>query len=305
MLTRCKKYSILLILGFIACNNKEMREKKIAVQEAQLFTESFGDMENPAILLMGGATVSMLFWDEEFCQRLSDQGYFVIRYDNRDVGESTWYPPGPPPYDLEDLVDDAVAILDGYDLEKAHFIGMSLGALLAQISAVKYPQRVESIGLIGTGPFGPSDPGIPEMDTRILDFQANAGAVDWSDEDSVVTYMLEGAELISGSKGFDDKRGEKLIREEFRRAGNYRSMYNHALLQGGEEFYGRLEEINQPVLIMHGTDDRIWHFRHAEVLHREMKHSTLVPLVDTGHELHHEDWDIMIREISQHIRSGE
>lgn len=302
MQTRIMKFSVILILSLNSCNNKENRENTIVSGEAKIFTESFGDTENPAILLLGGATVSMLFYDEEFCQRLADKGYFVIRYDNRDVGKSTWYPPGPPPYDLNDMVDDGIAILDGYKLQNAHFVGVSLGGLLAQMAALKAPERVKSLTLIGSGPFGQSDSNIPAMDKRVLDFQAKAGTINWAVEDSVVKYLLESAKLMSGSKEFDRKRGEKFIRQEFRRAGNYISRFNHASLQGGEEFYDRLNEISQPVLIIHGTEDRIWHYKHTEVLKRELKKSKLVTLKGTGHELHFEDWNTIIMEISNHVK---
>src|SRR5690554_767841 len=75
-------------------NNTEMEEKIIKTNNIELCTESFGNKDNPAILLIAGATVSMLYWDEEFCQRLADKGFYVIRYDNRDVGKSTYYETG-------------------------------------------------------------------------------------------------------------------------------------------------------------------------------------------------------------------
>lgn len=279
-----------------------MGEKIVTHKEVKLYTENFGDKNKPAILLIAGATVSMLYWDEEFCQRLADKGFYIIRYDNRDVGKSTDYEPGSTPYDLIDLVDDAVAILDAYQIEKAHFAGMSLGGLISQIAALKYPDSVQSLILISTGPWGDSDPTIPEMDKRILDFHSKAGKVNWTDENAVVDYMLKGAELMSGKKPYDKIRGDKLIRSEFQRANNYISMFNHASLQGGEEYYGRLNEIEQPTLIIHGTDDLIWHFNHTKVMLKEIKNSKQIMLEGTGHELHYDDWDTIIKEITNHCR---
>ena len=74
-----------------------------------------------------------------------------------------------------------------------------------------------------------------------------------TNEDSVVNYLIQGAELMSGKKQFDKQRSEKLIRAEFNRANNYISMFNHAALQGGEEYWNRLNEIKQPTLIIHGN----------------------------------------------------
>ncbi|MFC2188247.1 macrolide hydrolase EstT [Fulvivirgaceae bacterium LMO-SS25] len=278
-----------------------MKRKIIKANDIELYTESFGNEKNPAILLVAGATVSMLFWDAEFCSRLAEKGFFVIRYDNRDVGKSTFYEPGTTPYNIVDLTNDAISILDGYNIEKCHFVGLSLGGLISQIAAIKYPSRVESLILMSTGPWGDSDPTIPEMDTRILDFHGKASTVDWTNEDSVVNYLIQGAELMCGRKKFDKQRSENLIRAEFNRANNYISMFNHAALGGGEDYWNRLSEIKQPALIIHGTDDKIWHYKNAGVLLDKIKGSNLITLEGTGHELHFEDWAIIIEGIEKHI----
>jgi len=178
-------------------------------------------------------------------------------------------------------------------------VGMSLGGLIAQIAAIKYSGRVKTLTLISTGPWGDSDPTIPEMDTRILDFHSKSGTVDWADQDNVVEYMIEGASLMTGKKSYDKKRYEKFIRVEFERANNYLSMFNHAGIQGGEEYYNRLNEIIQPTLIIHGTEDLIWHFKNTNVLLNNIRRSKLIELGGTGHELHFEDWDTIIEGITQ------
>jgi len=294
-------------LALNSCVNRktEMKEKVINSNNIQLYAESFGNENNPAILLIAGATVSMLYWDAEFCQKLAEKGFFVIRYDNRDVGKSTFYEQGKATYDIVDLTNDAFSILDGYNIEKCHFVGMSLGGLITQIASIKFPKRVKSLTLVSTGPWGNSDETIPEMDTRILEFHGKATNVDWTNEDSVANYMVEGLSLMSGKKNFDKQRCEKYVREEFNRANNYVSMFNHATLQGGETYWDRLNEINQPTLIIHGTDDKIWHFKNTGVLLEKLKGSKLITLDGTGHELHFEDWDKIIDGITQHIKNEE
>lgn len=277
--------------------------KVIYTNDLELYTESFGNENNPAILLVAGATVSLLYWDAEFCQKLADKEFFVIRYDNRDVGKSTFYEPGTTPYHIVDLTNDAISILDGYNIEKAHFVGMSLGGLISQIASIKYPHRVKSLTLLSTGPWGDSDPAIPKMDTRILDFHNKSESVDWTNEDRVVNYMIESAALMGGRKQFDKQRAEKLIRAEFNRAKNYLSMFNHAALQGGEEYFNRLNEINHPTLVIHGTDDLIWHFKNSGVLLEKIKGSKLIQLEGTGHELHFEDWNTIIEGIDIHLKN--
>lgn len=280
-----------------------MNERLIQHKDVQLCTQNFGQVGRPTVLLIMGATASMLWWDTSFCQQLASKGYFVIRYDNRDVGQSTTYTPGPPPYRLDDLVDDVIAILNGYELLQAHLVGMSLGGLIAQMAALKYPESVKSLTLISTGPWGDSDPTIPEMDPRIVAFQAKRVEIDWTDEQAVVEYMVQGARLMSGRKPFDENKQKQLIRAEFKRATHYLSMFNHASLQGGEEFYGRVSEITQPTLLIHGTDDLIWSYKHTDVLLAELKDVRRITLEGTGHELHVADWITIVSAIANHISS--
>src|SRR5690625_7563553 len=114
-----------------------MKEKIVKKNGIRLFTESFGCEKDPAILLIAGATVSMLYWDTEFCQQLSEKGFFVIRYDNRDVGKSTNYEPGSTPYDIVDLTNDAISIMNGYKMNKEQFMRITLDGLIYQIASSK------------------------------------------------------------------------------------------------------------------------------------------------------------------------
>lgn len=278
---------------------KSHAEKIIVKNGISIYTEHFGQPENPAILLIAGATVSLLYWDKEFCKKLSQQGFFVIRYDNRDVGKSTTGKPGSISYSMEDLADDAIHILDGYHIRQANIMGISLGGLIGQIVAIKYPQRVGSLVLMSTGPWGTPDPKVPEMDKQIIDFQVKATDVNWGDENATVKYMLESAHLMAGQKPVNYAKEEERVRADFHRSINYRSMFNHALLQGGEAYYDRLNEIKSPTLIIHGSEDKIWHFGHTDKLLSEIKNSELLKLNGTGHELNDNDWDMIINRLNE------
>lgn len=280
---------------------KTQKEKIINNGNVFICTENFGNPDNPVILLIAGATVSMLYWDADFCSQLADKGYYVIRYDNRDVGKSITYNPGSINYDIVDLAHDAINVLDGYKIQKANIMGISLGGLIAQIIAIKNPDRVNSITLMSTGVWGTPDSDIPEMDKKVIDFQAKAENINWNDEKEIVDYMLQNSRLMAGRKPVDYVREEKRIKEEFRRAVNYRSMFNHALIQGGEVYYNRMSEINVPTLIIHGTDDKIWHFDHTKKLSAEIRNSQLLKLEGTGHELNYKDWDTITNSISNFI----
>ena len=115
-------------------------------------TDSFGDRGDPAILLIMGASASMLLWRETFCERLADSGRFVIRFDNRDTGRTTCYPPGEAHYTLQDLADDAVAVLDHYEVDKAHIIGASMGGMITQLVGLNHADRALSLTPIMSSP---------------------------------------------------------------------------------------------------------------------------------------------------------
>ena len=109
--------------------NFSMKEKVVVDKAISLYTESFGDPAHEPIILIMGAMSSAVWWPDEFCSQLAKMGRYVIRYDHRDTGKSTSYEPGQAPYSVEELADDVVRVIDGYGLEAAHLVGMSLGGI--------------------------------------------------------------------------------------------------------------------------------------------------------------------------------
>jgi pimeloyl-ACP methyl ester carboxylesterase len=102
-------------------------ERIIEANGVPLCVETTGDPGDPAVLLIHGASASLLWWDRELCERIAGGGRFVIRYDSRDTGRSVSYPPGRPGYRLTDLADDAIGILDALGVHRAHLVGRSMG----------------------------------------------------------------------------------------------------------------------------------------------------------------------------------
>ncbi|MBE1445260.1 alpha/beta fold hydrolase [Paenibacillus sp. OAS669] len=280
-----------------------MNEKLIHNNEVVLCSESFGNPDHPAVLLIMGAMCSMVYWDEEFCQRLADSGRYVIRYDNRDVGRSTVYEPGSSNYTVIDMADDAVRVLDAYGIDRAHLVGMSLGGMIAQVIAVKNPQRVLTLTLIASGLFG-SDQNhreLPPMDESVLAYHAQASTLDWSDEEAVAAYLVNGSGLLCGSRHvFDEARAYKQVRQEIKRANNLLSMFNHAFLKGDDAYEGKMKDITVPTLVIHGTEDTILPIEHALALAGEIPGASLLKLEGSGHEIHEDDWDVIIQSINSH-----
>ena len=126
-----------------------------------------GDIDDPPVLLIMGLGAQLLLWRTAFCEKLVNQGLRVIRYDNRDVGLSSKTEPhssGQPlvtrllrswlglrsqaAYTLEDMADDAAAVLDHLGIEQAHIVGASMGGMIAQVFAARFAERTKSLGII-------------------------------------------------------------------------------------------------------------------------------------------------------------
>ncbi|HEY9622927.1 MAG TPA: alpha/beta fold hydrolase [Crinalium sp.] len=281
-----------------------MKSKQISHNGVQLFSESFGSPDDAPILLIMGAMSSGVWWSEAFCHQLAAVGRYVIRYDHRDTGQSTSYEPGQSSYSVEDLADDAFCLLDGYGLESAHMVGMSLGGYLAQLMALKQPQRVKSLTLIASERLAEADPTLPEIDPSVLNYHAKAGELDWTNRGAVIEYQVGAWRLLSGSAHtFDESLIHELAGADFDRTPDPTTAFNHALLGGGEQWLGRLGEIAAPTLIIHGTEDPVLPYAHALALKAEIPQAELLTLQGTGHELHPGDWPVIIEAIQQHTVS--
>jgi pimeloyl-ACP methyl ester carboxylesterase len=173
-----------------------MPVKMVQANGVKICTETFGDPADPVVLLISGAAESMLWWEDDLCRLLVDGGRQVIRYDHRDTGLSVTYPPGNPTYHLDDLVEDAVRVLDAYGIGSAHIVGLSLGGIIAQLIAIRHSERVRSITLISSTPHGPEDPDLPPMDERILAHFRDGASLDWSDRAAVIDFMVAGRRLL-------------------------------------------------------------------------------------------------------------
>ena len=275
-----------------------MSEQIIYMDGIEICTEGFGNPNNSPILLIMGATASMICWEDEFCQRLANKGRYVIRYDNRDVGRSTTYPPGHPAYSLEDMADDGLRVLAAYGIKQAHLVGLSLGGVLAQIIALRHPDRVRTMTLMATSNFAP---GLPPRTKKVKDFFSNTEALDWANKQAVVDFIVAKGEIIAGSRHpFDKQRTIRLALKEFRRANNLASMNNHALLAGGEDYLSRTKEIAVPTLVIHGTEDPVIPYEHGVHLAQVIPDASLITLEGTGHELHYDDWNTLINAIFNH-----
>ena len=141
-----------------------MAERTIDSNGIRLWTEDFGDRSNPTLLLVRGASAQGIQWPVPFIDEFVARKYHVIRYDNRDTGQSTCFDFAKNPYPLDDLANDAVGVLDAYDVGSAHVAGASMGGMITQMLMIKQPKRVRSATIIMSSPLsGGGDAGAPVL----------------------------------------------------------------------------------------------------------------------------------------------
>lgn len=260
--------------------------------------DEFGDPGAPALLLVMGAAGSMDRWEDGFCERLAAAGLRVIRYDHRDTGSSTTYPPGEPGYDGDDLVEDPVAILDALGIERAHLAGLSMGGAIVQRIAVEHPQRVRSIALLCTSTAGSGGPELPGMSDELRALFAGDAATppepDWADRDAAIAHLLEAERPYAGRRGIDDDAMRELLGRVYDRSGSMASAGNHHLVDGTDMPHERLHGLAVPALVIHGSDDPLFPPAHGEMLAREIPGARLVIVEGLGHELPRWAWDQVI-----------
>jgi pimeloyl-ACP methyl ester carboxylesterase len=274
----------------------------IRTDGVELATQSFGNPTQPPLLLIMGGMASMLWWPDEFCRRLAERGRFVIRYDQRDTGLSTKYPPGQPSYTFDDAVDDVFRVLDGYGISKAHIVGFSLGGMAGQVAALKNPERVLSLTAISTSPVGVDTSGLPASGEAWMEHMSVEA--DWSDRADAVAYLVEDARLTTGkAHPFDEAGTRAFLERDFDRSGGYLSTTNHSVLfEVGEIWQGRLNEMKVPLLVLHGTADPVFAIEHGEALARAVTGAKFVKIEGGGHEIHPGDWEQIISAIDEHAK---
>ena len=271
----------------------------------ELCVETFGDPDDPAILLIHGAGSSMLSWNEELCARLADGHRLVVRYDSRDAGRSVSYEPGAPQYELRDLVADAIGLLDTLSLAGAHVVGMSQGGLIGQLLALDHPDRVASLTLASTTPFdGQQHPDLPGASAELRAFFANEPPQpDWTDRAAVIDYLVEAERPFAArSRPFDEAAMRDLAGQVFDRAANIAANVTNPFLAGtGDPWRGRLGEISAPALVIHGEEDPMFPLAHAHALANEIPGAELLALEGTGHEYFPpHTWEVVVPAILRH-----
>jgi pimeloyl-ACP methyl ester carboxylesterase len=262
----------------------------------ELCAETFGERGDPAILLIMGSSASMDWWETEFCERLTAAGRYVVRYDHRDTGRSVSYPAGEPGYGFDDLVDDAVGLLDPLGLDRVHVAGMSMGGGIAQVIALSHPERVASLTLISTSPVDGDHGVLPSMSEETGAAFAAAPEPDWSDDDAVIDFLVHLARVsASPARSFEESDFRRVAACILARTSDIEaSCKNHDLIAGGATPSAPLSGLAAPTLVIHGEDDPVLPVEHGFALAKAIPGARMVVLEATGHEVPRHKWDRVV-----------
>ena len=232
--------------------------------------ETFGAKNDPALLLIMGLGAQLTLWPESLCEGLASRGFFVVRYDNRDVGLSTDFgKAGIPnlmeafarlmkgekvdaPYLLKDMAADATGLLDALGLDRAHMVGASMGGMIAQILAATYPQRTRSMVSIMSTSGRPGLPmGKPEA-VAMLSAQPPGNA-----REQLIAHAIKLRNVI-GSPGFpaDPAELRTLVERNIdRRWYPEGAARQYLAVMASGPRVDLLKTVKVPTLVLHGEDD--------------------------------------------------
>ena len=270
----------------------------------RLRAETIGDRDDPAILLMGGAAWSMDWWEDDFCDLLARRGRLVVRYDNRDTGRSTTWPVGDPGYNGEDLVTDAVAVLDALGIQHAHLVGLSMGGGIAQCVALDERDRVATLTLMSTSPIDQGERDLPGMAPELHEiFENPVPEPDWGDRAAVIDHIVEAERAFAAPDDFDEPRLRALAGRVVDRSDDIAaSMTNHWMLGGDGRVRPPLAALDGlPTLVIHGTVDPLFPLAHGEALAEAIPGAQLMVLEGAGHGLPPRRlWDPVVDALAEH-----
>lgn len=273
--------------------------------DVTIYTESYGDKTNKPILLLHGAGNSRLNWSEDFCKKLSNEGFYVIRMDSRDAGLSKKFPFGNPGYGLMDLVHDVIGVLDHFEIQKINVVGVSQGAALTQLLAIHYPERVASICLISSTPGGPGHdandlPSATEEITAIFN-DPNPSQPDWKNKEEVVNYLIE-AERPFGGSIFDEEFTRRIASDTYDQMSELvaTQVTNPFMIDAGDPWRDKLAKITVPTLVVHGSEDPFFPVEHGKALAQEIPNARLLIVDGMGHaNISKSVWDLLIENIKK------
>jgi len=274
-------------------------EQLTQVGRMMLCYEEFGDPSNETILLIMGLGMQMIGWDERFCEELAGGGFHVVRFDNRDVGLSSKGTgrvnvragllgfTGSASYDLDDMAADTAGLLDALGVESAHVVGVSMGGMIGQQLAARYPSRVLSLCSImaSTGRRKPST--TPRPDAMMTLLRSPATTREEFIEGTVRIFDVIGSSRFPADPGRIRERAARSYDRCFYPIGTARQMM--AILASGNRTR-HLRAIDAPTVVIHGREDKLVPPQAGRDVAAAITGSRLEVIEGMGHDLPIELW---------------
>lgn len=293
---------------------KSFSTKSITLENGiSLWVESFGNPENTPILLIIGAGSQCKLWPDEFCKKLADSGYFVIRYDHRDTGKSCSINYQASPYTIMDLSRDAVAVIKSFDLQSAHIVGFSMGGQIAQFIGAYFPEHAKTITLMGTSTSFKegfdafegkiTSDGLSPPKEHYVKWATRTVAAAQSREEKIQDFVMSWRFLNGDSSAYDEAMYKAIAIESYARSTLDNPYPNHALAMKAsyEAHQKALGLIETPTLIIHGNEDPVFGVDHAHALNTAIHASQLKIIDGMGHNLNTQFFTQIISLISNHV----
>jgi len=279
----------------------------------ELFYLDEGDPAGDPLLLVMGLGAQLTAWPQAFVDELGRRGFRVVRHDNRDAGLSTsldglsgnifdvMADPAKAPYLLGDMATDAIGLLDGLGIERAHVVGASMGGMIAQTLAVDYPKRVRSLCSImsTTGAWEVGQP-TPEAMTAVL-------APLPSDRKGILERSAGMATIIGSRTHPVDpaevrRRSAEAYDRSYRPTGTARQLA--CILASGDRT-DRLRRLRLPAVVIHGLQDTLIQPDGGRATAAAIRGSELIELADMGHDLPVHLWPPIIDAIEKNARRAD
>jgi pimeloyl-ACP methyl ester carboxylesterase len=280
----------------------------------QLAYESFGNPTDPPLVLVMGLGTQLLGWPPEFCQLIADRGFQVVRFDNRDIGLSTYLDDLPTPdlaaimggdrttapYLIADFADDVVGLFDALGFAKAHVVGASMGGMIVQQLAIDHPDRLLSLCSImsTTG-----DPNVGQATPEALALLTRPPAI--SRAEAIAQGVL-GLQMLSspGYPEIDEVQAIKAAAAYDRAFNPAGALRQTAAIVASPDRTEGLRSVTVPSLVIHGTDDPLVNISGGEATVAAIPGATWLAIPGMGHDIPPGAWPVIVDAIVANTKAA-